>query len=387
MKTILMCLLLGIYFSSTARSVDDIIQQKTLSKNEYRLKTGLVKAIVIPMSYGDHEVISEMDKALLRKVDVIKIDLVYTDFPKGQDLSELNKQRILKIAAIRKTLISDEFIPWNIIKQTACTNEEEARVLFHGIVVHYKPEQDLETMKRDISTISELPETGEGLSKLVAKGRPYGLTIRDSSLIKIMERNKHWKNTIVVADMTGSMSPYATQLLIWFQLKMKDDRVKKVVFFNDGDMKAQADKKIGSTGGIYIANSTKYEDILAAAQSTIKNGNGGDGPENNCEATIKAIELYPEASSIIMVADNFAPIKDISIMESIKKPVHIVLCGAEFGPTVIDYLNLARKTGGSVHTMLEDIETLAKLNEGEVVKVNGQTYRLLKGSFVRETTL
>lgn len=389
MKTIafLTCLVLFTTFRSFSqgRTADDILAQREQSRPVYLLKTGMMKAVVLNMSYGNTDVISETDRKLLSEVQVIGVDLVYSDFPKGADFTAINKTRIQKVLGLRKSLVTDRDIPWKVIRQTSCTNEEEAKVLFHGVVIHYLPKQDEETIARDISYLGGLPRTGDSLKLRVNKDRPYGVKLADSTIIKVLERNKEWKDMLIVADMTGSMSPYTTELLVWFQLKMKDKRVKQVVFFNDGDMKADRDKVVGRIGGIYLAKGTTYEDILAAAEKTISHGGGGDGPENNCEALLRGIEAAPEAKEIILIADNFAPIKDIALIGTIQHPVHIILCGTESHPVLLDYLELARVTGGSVHTMKDDLVNLSKLHEGETVKINGTTYKIVGGVFVRTT--
>jgi hypothetical protein len=384
MKNVILILCILSTCKAIGRDVESILGQREISKHVYRLKIGLVPAIVLPMSYGNHQLISESDKAKIRESDVLSIELVYTDFPKGQDLSNLNRMRLQEIAKLRKELISDERIPWTIIKQTSCENEEEARVLFHGIVIHYRSKQSAAVSEVDRSYFGSLPKTGAELAKLVSKTSPYGIDLKDSSIIKILERNKAWKDLVIVADLTGSMSPYSSQLLVWFQLKMKDDRVKKVVFFNDGDLTPDPQKKIGSIGGIYMSKSTNYEDVLEAAEKTIRGGGGGDGPENNCEAILKGLEVYPKAKEVVMVADNFAPIKDKLLMSKITIPVRIILCGTEFGYVNTEYLDLARSTGGSVHTMESDLIDLAKKNEGDVVRIGKYSYRLVGGTFVLE---
>jgi hypothetical protein len=95
---------------------------------------------------------------------------------------------------------------------------------------------------------------------------------------------------------------------------------------------------------------------------------------------IKTQERAPECKEIIMIADNFANVKDISLLEKVKKPVHIILCGARVGVN-LDYLNIARATGGSVHTIEQDLEDLAKLNEGETITIKGQKFKIEKGKF------
>ncbi|AEA42857.1 hypothetical protein [Fluviicola taffensis] len=379
----ILCILITT-FTAIGRDVESILSQREVSKNVYRLKIGLVPAIVLPMSYGNHQLISESDKAKIRESNVLSIDLVYTDFPKGQDLTNLNRMRLRELSKLRKELINDERIPWTIIKQTGCENEEEARVLFHGIVIHYRIKQSEAVSEADRSYFGGLPKTGAELNKLVSKASPYGISLKDSTVIQILERNKNWKDMLVVADLTGSMSPYSAQLLVWFQLRMKDDRVKKVVFFNDGDLTPDSKKRVGEIGGIYLSKSTKYEDVLAAAEKTIRGGGGGDGPENNCEAILKGLEVFPTAKEVILVADNFAPIKDRVLVSKISVPVRIILCGTEFGYVNTEYLDLARRTGGSVHTMETDLIDLAKKNEGDVVRIGKHSYRLINGTFVLE---
>jgi len=369
------------------RTVDDIANQREIPKAVYRLTTGAVDALVINMTYGQHEVVSETDRKKLADAQVIAVDLVFTDFPKGQDLKALNKTRIEKIYSLRKDLVTNPDVQWKIIRQTSCNNEAEAQVLFHGIVIHYRPKQDEKTIAADLKKLGDLPSTGDSLKKLVSRTVPYGVKLADSTVLKILDRHKEWTNMVIVADLSGSMSPYATQLLVWFQLRMKDKAVKQVVFFNDGDMKDESAKVVGSIGGIYKVKTMSYEEILATAVKTISNGSGGDAPENNCEAILRGIEAAPEAKEIILIADNLANIKDISLMKDIKKPVRIILCGTELAPINADYLNLARATGGSVHTMRDDLTTLTKGNEGETVKIAGSTFKIVGGAFVRVVTM
>ena len=67
--------------AAETRTADQIIAQKEIKKYRYILKTELLDVIVLNMMYGDQNVISEVDKQLLKKVDVQMIDLVFTDFP------------------------------------------------------------------------------------------------------------------------------------------------------------------------------------------------------------------------------------------------------------------------------------------------------------------
>lgn len=253
---------------SYARNIDDILALREQEKPRYILMTDLyfLDALVLSMNYGDSYIVDDVDKQILRKADVKMIDLVFTDFPKGADLKELNKKRIQVVKNIRKTLISDESIRWRIIRQTACKNEAEAKTLFHGIVIHYKGDQTEDERLEEYSRmLSFLPET-------IVSEKEAKKLLSDSTIIKILDRNKKWENIVITADLTGSMYPYTQQLVLWFKLRLKDKRVKDLIFFNDGDDKIE--KNIGFTGGVYHEKAKDYETARLLALKTMANGGG-----------------------------------------------------------------------------------------------------------------
>jgi hypothetical protein len=82
-----------------------------------------------------------------------------------------------------------------------------------------------------------------------------------------------------------------------------------------------------------------------------------------------------------MIADNFANVKDIELMKRINKPVHIIICGTGNFMVNTDYLDLARATKGSIHSVEQDIENLININEGQTIDFDGKKYILQKGKF------
>ena len=105
-------------------------------------------------------------------------------------------------------------------------------------------------------------------------------------------------------------------------------------------------------------------------------------PKNNIEALINAERTYPENAFHVLIADNWAPIKDISLASHLKKPVRIVLCGVVDNAINTEYLDLARLTKGSVHLMETDLFNLATLHEGEIILIGKKEYKLMNGHFV-----
>lgn len=368
--------LFAFFFSiqmSFARDLTEILNQREQKCMRYNLKTDLLDAYVIQMPFGSSSTISSIDYKFLRNADVRQIDLVYSDFPQAIDLSHLNKERIAVMNAVSSKFVKDESITWRIIRQIGCKNEAEAKTLFHGIVVHYKGEQTEEEWKAERLMYEHfLPE----VFPTIAEAEKM---LTDKSVLTILDRNKHWKNMAVVADFTGSMGPYAQQLVFWFKLRIKDERVKTLTFFNDGNMTPEHLKVIGKIGGIYHATAKDYESARKLALTTITQGNGGDCPENDIEALLVAIEKSPANADIVLIADNYAPIKDYELLDKVTKPVHVILCGAQIGIN-IQYLQLAYKTKGSIHTMEKDLNDLYKMNEGERIVIGREVFEVKGGT-------
>lgn len=202
-------------------------------------------------------------------------------------------------------------------------------------------------------------------------------------LYKVIQRNrKKWKKELIVMDLTGSMYPYAHQVSTWLQLHFsKDSTQQYFVFFNDGDRKPDAAKKIGITGGVYFTAAKKIDDIIKTMNLTIKNGEGGDAQENVIEAILYGLKKVKDVEHVILIADNWAPVRDINLLPKVKVPVHVILCGVSNGMKInADYLNIAYKTKGSIHTIEEDIDFLIQ-NTSQEFFINGNWYKLKNGKF------
>lgn len=205
---------------------------------------------------------------------------------------------------------------------------------------------------------------------------------RDPVIANVMNRNKQWENKLIVCDLTGSMSPYSAQLADWYKLVHALDERMQFVFFNDGDNKPDHAKVIGETGGIYYSGKIGIDALITLMATVSAAGGGGDGPENNMEALIKGTKQAESYQDIVMIVDNNAPVKDIALLKDFDQPVHIVLCGNTSGFICLDYLQIAYKTKGSIHTIEEDINELWRITEGKEIKIGGRRFMLLGRKFV-----
>lgn len=204
--------------------------------------------------------------------------------------------------------------------------------------------------------------------------------LKDSSLIKIMNRNDDWNDMLVVCDVTGSMFAYMGQLLIWYKLNFDLKKVKYFVLFNDGDKKDDNLKKSGATGGIYTYEATDFKSFKKSMEEVIRQGTGGDAPENDIEAILKGITVFKNYDEIILIADNTAGVRDIDLLKRLRKPVRIILCGTENGINP-DFLKIAHKTKGSIHTIESDIRDIGNIQEGQTIDIDGNIFIFRAGNF------
>lgn len=373
MKTLICLLFLSLYAAVQGQtSLNSRINIKidTLSVKEYNpdMIPEDFRKIYIEVGFGDHAVVNPKEVEVLNNAVIKSIDLVYTRFPVGLDLTDLNRRRIEYLHLLCPSIFNNTMTQWRIITQTNCANEKKARSLYHGFVVIYKPAPSAESAAREMAYLSE-----SWKSK----------TVRDSSVLKVFKRNK-WKNITVATDLTGSMSPYLSQVFFWYRLTFATKDFSEFIFFNDGDMSYDYLKKTGKTGGIYYCKSTIKDTVFKMATRCMKNGWGGDIQENNIEAILYAIKQNPDLKEIILIADNWAPMRDYCLMSQIKIPVHVIICGKQEGmPINTEYMDLARHTKGSLHTMEEDIEKLTEIAEGKSIEIDGFEYKVLGGRFIK----
>lgn len=365
-KTLLLTLLVLLTTETAVGQVvmrESIRLRDTLRVEKHQPTSSFLSIEKLAMSAGDHR-FREINKAeKMRTQEIAEVELVYSDFPIGEDFTELNRKRMIELYKYAPNAFNDKNITWRVVVQTGVEKTGNIHSYFHGFIVYYRP-YDLNTELRAIEGVLEGKHA-----------------VSDSTILKTLERNKDWQEMLVVSDVTGSMTPYTAQLILWLKLNTKDKRAKHFTFFNDGDRKPDGRKDIGKTGGIYSISSNDYQKVAEKAIEAMKNGSGGDMQENDIEALIQGIKDCPECKNIVLIADNFAPVRDAELLKQVKRPIKIILCGTSMGINP-QYLDIARATGGSIHTMETDLDNLLKKNEGEVVELDGKKYKIVKGKFV-----
>jgi len=370
---LLTLLLLALSYASIGQSVpkaknkiglDFTIETDTIEVPKYKMK-GLGKSkTFLQMLYGSYRIINPENAKVVSGLVVQKVELLYTDYPKDGDVVLLNKKRLAALFLLMPELFDNPLIEWRLVKQTKCKSAEDAVNMFHGFVISYRPQP---SGKAEVDYL-----------RRIAKGEE---AIEDSTIYKVLDRNKQWKNTLIVADVTGSMSPYMAQLFLWLNLNMQLKAHERFVFFNDDDGNSTTQEFAFDTLGIWDIETRSFDKIIEKAADAIMKGGH---TENDLEALFYGLKKYPKADDIILIADHWESPCDMSLIKdlvALKKPIKVILCGATAAVNM-DYLEIARATGGSFHTIENDIDMTLKDGKGKIVKILGRSYRIVKDGVV-----
>jgi hypothetical protein len=420
-------------------SVDYLMGEKQSMVELYQKPDKSIPAIILKMSFADDTITNPQVARALTGKAVSEVHLVYTEYRQvtSFDQPELNRTRLENLKKLAPNIFNATNIKWKFIAQTGCNNPVECQKLFHGFVIFFQQPSTKETAKKDadfldknfklepVDTIEETKKKrvvvghyyqpkakwkqrrgiryeNSGIwnrkrkniydtllvhTKRVIYDYPfkYYMTDKkffaDSTIYKIMKRN-NWSKMLMVTDATGSMTQYILQILAWTAIDTNLKRVKTICVFNDGDNRPDASKPMGNTGGIYFIPPQSPEFVFKEIRKAMNKGNGGgDVPENDIEALIRAFENCRECTEAVLIADNLSDCRDFPLLWKVKKPVHVVLCGTRDGVNT-QYLEIARRTGGSVHTVEQDVSNLSKLNEGDTFYIGSQKFMLKEEKFV-----
>jgi hypothetical protein len=111
--------------------------------------------VILENGYTKSKIKNRKDWTPYRKnIVVTQIDVIYTKYPVNKEFwrtnyYELLARRIKELFNLDSTLNSSDF-EWNIILQTDCKTEADAKKMFHGISIHYFEISDFEKEETNV---------------------------------------------------------------------------------------------------------------------------------------------------------------------------------------------------------------------------------------------
>jgi len=289
--------------------------------------------------------------------------------PTEEKISKLNVSPVFPELYNETQEISEQ--TENEVKLSKITNK---RLVFKDNLADDLAEKEIRFISASAVSMSDK------ISRVRELGKTYELTSYDA-----LDRNiDKWKNVVIVCDITSTMFPYTTQVFDWMNENTDNTSIKGIVFFTDCDSLGRQTR--GRLPGKMFTVRKKDElvlwDTMFAAINNTENNK--DKPENNIEALLYAQKHFPEADEFVMIADNSTQVKDMKQLSKVKKKVHIILCGETYEKNLAfqsDYVQIAKKTKGTIHTLEDDIENISKVKEMSIVRVGNIYFRFHKGKF------
>jgi len=114
------------------------INSDTIEVEKYKVEGKWRQQVYLRFNYGDYFILNPKDVDRLKDKIVQKVQIVYTDYPKGTDLKELNLRRLNMLQAVMPDLFNKPWIKWEFVKQTGCKNINDAYKSYHGFVIFTK---------------------------------------------------------------------------------------------------------------------------------------------------------------------------------------------------------------------------------------------------------
>jgi len=325
------------------------------------------------------------------KVRPTHISLIFTKYPKDRSYWLTNYHSLLsdRLQALFEldSGLNDASIHYSILLQTECDDEFEAMQLFHGVEIKYEevteaPTDDQKEEDEWIANSEQVSSTPNvSQIKKIKRFQARERFSSDSTVYNILDRNTQWKNSLLVMDWTGSMYGYGAEAVLWQALNEDRQAIDYLVLFNDGDRKKNRKKKMGKTGGIYASKAKPISKPVKMFKKVQNKGSGGDSPENDMEALIKSIHGQNTTGQTLLLADNNSCIRDYPLVDCIEEPVEVILCGTRKGINH-QYINLAWKTGGTIHTKESDITNIDSLIQRDALIIDGIRYTITDNQLI-----
>ena len=183
----------------------------------------------------------------------------------------------------------------------------------------------------------------------------------------------------LVMDVTGSMTPHIVSMMIWIKMHNDEKPFTSFTFFNDGDQRPSSTKEVGNTGGIYATKNSG--EIDAVVRKAMLAGYGGSEiSENDLEAVLHAVTNDSVAKEILLIGDNYSPVRDLSLLSQLQLPVNVLLCAAN-NAVRVDYLKIVKETGGKL-ILNGTTHDFSEIKKGEVIRLNNLKYKFNGEDFV-----
>ena len=253
-----------------------------------------------------------------------------------------------------------------------------ARNEYQNFYLQHRYQQgDYATIEAKIKTVAALDK------KEVSLNNNYYANAGEEIRAMLDRNKKNWKQKRIVANIDCSMYNYIDELMVWNYSDPEEQKNNQYWLFNGFNYEdpAAADH---SRRGIFPVVENNVEGFFKTIDKIVNFSCRGSRLENVVEALILGARNKASQEDLLFIADNYSDVSDLEKLNELRVPVHVLLTAAEQGVNE-NYLEIAYHTGGTIHTLLEDIskERLQALKDGELLSIGRFKYQFFKGRFLK----
>jgi hypothetical protein len=192
-----------------------------------------------------------------------------------------------------------------------------------------------------------------------------------NSVCEVFSRNINtWKNKgIVLGNLDDKL---IEEVALWHILDLNKGEKKSYLF---STVPLNASRIIdGDYKPIQIPSFNHIDSVVMRFKSY--------STDNCVQALIRMQDSGDSNAELILVSNYFSKVYGLELVTNIKKPVRIVLGSVNILHGIHpDYLWLAYKTGGSIHTIEDDVWNISSTPQGGIITIGGHSYKLLHNRF------
>ncbi|MFK7809826.1 MAG: hypothetical protein AB8F74_18615 [Saprospiraceae bacterium] len=250
---------------------------------------------------------------------------------------------------------------------------------FNFYLQHYFAKLDAATIEKNV--LNRVSDEKEKLAK-----NPRYYVDHGQEISAMLQRNKDdWKQKRIVANIDCSMYKYIDELLVWNYSDDSERSNNTYWLFNGFQNKSKKSNDDHHSRGIYHVVKNDVEGFATTIDKIVNFSCGANRLENVVEALIIGAKDKQAEEELLFIADNYSDASDLHKLNQLKTPVRVLLTASTYGINE-HYLEIAYRTGGSVHTKDEDIskDRLRQLEDGDLLVIGGRGYTFMKGRFLKQ---
>lgn len=218
----------------------------------------------------------------------------------------------------------------------------------------------------------------------IAKNPEYYAANKQEIKAMLYRNKDQWTAKRIIANIDCSMYQYLDELMVWNYSNEHERNNNTYWLFNGFQNNSKPSDLGNDRRGIFYVPNNDVEGFCKTVDKIVNFSCGGSRLENVVEALILGAKDKSPEEELLFIADNYSDVSDLDKLKELHVPVRVLLTASDYGVNE-HYLEIAYRTGGSIHTLHEDIPSrnLQSLRDGEQLHVGKYVYQFFKGRFMK----